>query len=706
MNGNKDNLSLKIKLIRNISSPREGNPSAGLGYYRVPNTMTTEVNGDKIEYADKMPNTGIVRNDQCQWINEWHAYKCHGINHRLLILESLDIDTLDRRLSPVAMLANPGSDGYIDLINGPQDWSCCFGYACQKRISNFYSIIGTNMMYEVHLTSVPPIQMRFRLNNNEGGDPVLIKLFFQKPQRIDIYVGDQFVAPNNLDLTDTEHFTMLPADDKFIPSLESQVEGENYFDPTTGFLYLLLRGTNTVDYRIQPSVVTKVGATIDMDNFFEGDVAGNIAALLGIDPANIRVTNVVREGKRKKRESYVPFAPTWDNSEDIQLEMTIEPPPVTNLTEGSTSGNGSAMSYGDLKSTLTDLTNSFQNGSLAAGLAAIMNISVNTMATTPPIYVPQPEDFEGLDCIPQDEDPEGECYFGPEDNTQDGVPWSEASQANATAKLEESLAVNEVKVPAAMVIGSQQPFTAFEMSPIDPKIKIYLVDDIGDVVTEVGGEADPWIITASLASGPGGLANNLTCAFKDGWCSFESLAVDTMGDNYTIQFSLTYPSLSQEMTAITSDPFSVGGRQFSVRFTQLATLNAMEQPFSAEVTVWDDALDMPAAADVLPSGVSCTVTLMGVTGASLNGTLEVPLMSNLAQWSDLVVDTSVTGAMLGVDCVNDGQYFQETGFSDYFNVHPYPKIGEVKTRDAELGYSGDKEHVEGVITALIGIMTN
>merc|ERR1711997_6972 len=159
-------------------------------------------------------------------------------------------------------------------------------------------------------------------------------------------------------------------------------------------------------------------------------------------------------------------------------------------------------------------------------------------------------------------------------------------------------------------------------------------------------------------------------------------------------------TLSQQIQPITSDPFSVGGRQFSVRFTQLATLNAMEQPFTAEVTVWDDALDLPAEADVVPSGVSCTVTLMAVTGATLNGTLEVPLVSNPA------VDTTVTGAMLGVDCVNDGQYFQETGFSDYFNVHPYPKIGEVKTRDADLGYSGDKEHVEGVITALIGIMKN
>ena len=33
----------------------------GLGYYRVPKTMVTELNGDRIPYSDKMPHTGIYR---------------------------------------------------------------------------------------------------------------------------------------------------------------------------------------------------------------------------------------------------------------------------------------------------------------------------------------------------------------------------------------------------------------------------------------------------------------------------------------------------------------------------------------------------------------------------------------------------------------------------------------------------------------------
>ena len=415
----------------------EGNPRVGLGYYRVPLSMVTEVNGDKIEYKDKLPQQGIVRNDLCSWVEEWHAYKCHGINHRLLILESMDIDTLDRRLSPVALLANPGSNGYIDLINGPQDWSCCLGYACQKRVSNFYSIVGTNMTYEIHLTSTPPIHMRYRLKHNEGGDPILIKQYFPKPQRIDIYVGDMFVAPNNVDLTASK-FSLLPPDDSYIPSLLSQVEGENYFDPTTGFLYLLLRGTEPVDYRIQPSVVTKMGASIDMDNFFQSDVPSNMAALLGIDPANIRVTNVVRDGKRKKR-----FAPTWDNSEDIVLELTIEPPPLANASDPTTTTTGgAAMSYTELKATLAKINNAFQDRSIGSALG----MNVTTMATNEPIYVPHSEDLVGLNCIPQDDDPAGACYFRPEENTVSGISWAEASQANASAILAENMRESPLQV--------------------------------------------------------------------------------------------------------------------------------------------------------------------------------------------------------------------------------------------------------------------
>ena len=68
---------------------------------------------------------GIYRgtNNECEYNSNWQAYKCHGIDHMMLIVESMDGDTEVRRLSPMAMY----SDGYVDLINGPQDQGWCHG---------------------------------------------------------------------------------------------------------------------------------------------------------------------------------------------------------------------------------------------------------------------------------------------------------------------------------------------------------------------------------------------------------------------------------------------------------------------------------------------------------------------------------------------------------------------------------------------------
>ena len=384
-------------------------------------------------------------------------------------------------------------------------------------------------------------------------------------------------------------------------------------------MYLLLRGTEPVDYKIQPSVVTKVGATIDIDNFFEGDVAGNIAALLGIDPSNIRVTNVVREGRKKR------FAPTWDSSEDIVLEMTIEPPPLTNLSETTTTSGKPTMNITELKSVVSQLTNGFQDGSIGSALG----INVTSMATNEPIYVPTPEDMVGLDCIPQDEDPEGYCYFGPEDNAQDGVSWAEASQANATLRLEENLRETVLQQPTEIKISTIEPFQGFEMTPFAVQPALYMVDQDNKYVNEVGTEFDPWEVTATLVNGAGSLINNVTCIFVGGLCTFENLAIDTMGDNYTLQFEVTYPTTA-DIIGATSQSFDVGGRPLSVKFTGLNTLNPEYQPFTAVVSIWDDSLDAPAEGGVAPPAVSCSVSLVGASGVELEGTTEVSVVGEFS----------------------------------------------------------------------------
>ena len=132
------------------------------------------------------------------------------------------------------------------------------------------------------------------------------------------------------------------------------------------------------------------------------------------------------------------------------------------------------------KQAMADLTNGFQNGSIGATLG----INVTTMAMQEPIYVPQPEDLPPQ-CNWQDEDPTAECYLDPSDNAQDGVLWSEASQANATAKLEENLKVTELKQPKKLMVMTE-PSGAFEMQPFEVQPEIYAVDQDGKYIGTVG----------------------------------------------------------------------------------------------------------------------------------------------------------------------------------------------------------------------------
>ena len=97
------------------------------------------------ENQDPSLIAGIIRNEACVYHETWRAYECHGgMEHEMLLIESMDADTEMRRLSPVALRSHgDGSQGrYIDLINGPADHGWCDGYTCQMRISTFYALVA------------------------------------------------------------------------------------------------------------------------------------------------------------------------------------------------------------------------------------------------------------------------------------------------------------------------------------------------------------------------------------------------------------------------------------------------------------------------------------------------------------------------------------------------------------------------------------
>ena len=146
---------------------------SGLGDFRIPKEMLAMPNGSFISPSRVYKHPGIVRDETlCAYRDDWQAYECHGLEYRMLIIESMDHDTEDRRLSPVAILSD---NGYLDLINGPQDHGWCFGYTCQKRISTFMALVAANKSYDVVLTSTPPETLRFSILNADSSFKVGIK---------------------------------------------------------------------------------------------------------------------------------------------------------------------------------------------------------------------------------------------------------------------------------------------------------------------------------------------------------------------------------------------------------------------------------------------------------------------------------------------------------------------------------------------------
>ena len=109
------------------------NPQRGIGDFRIPKTMVTALNGDRIPYGTYAPRVGSLRDfGTCAWEAKENGYKCAGgKKYATLMFESFDHDSSTRRVAPIGMRRN--EDGMIDLSNGVIDHSCCFGYSCQLR---------------------------------------------------------------------------------------------------------------------------------------------------------------------------------------------------------------------------------------------------------------------------------------------------------------------------------------------------------------------------------------------------------------------------------------------------------------------------------------------------------------------------------------------------------------------------------------------
>ncbi|VDO73124.1 unnamed protein product [Schistosoma margrebowiei] len=124
------------------------------------------------------------------------AYKCSkALDHEILLIESMDPDALERRLSPIAFATDGLSANYIDLINGPSGHEVCSSYACLKRISTFMSVVARQKNFVMHMTSTPPQELR--LPQADPDYAVRLGIDYFTAGILDVYVNGVYMKAKN-----------------------------------------------------------------------------------------------------------------------------------------------------------------------------------------------------------------------------------------------------------------------------------------------------------------------------------------------------------------------------------------------------------------------------------------------------------------------------------------------------------------------------
>ena len=640
LDGSLLNLGAGGTIISQAEFQWDGDPRRGLGDYRIPIVLLADPNdGTPIPVDDLFPLKGIVRGgnrseDNCNWISSWNSYSCSGLNHLMFVFESLDADTEVRRLSPFALAAN----GFIDILNGPQDHGWCGGYTCQERISTFYGIIAPGLNYDIALTSTNPQNMRFHLLNAEESDAIRIAFVYTKPQRLDVYYGNTYVNPINVRMENGEIVydskdPNLP-DDQFIPTINDQA-GANIYERSNKRLYFILRGNTPITIRTAPVIQLSLNLPpVTVDEFFEENLVFNLATLLGIDESRIRIVNVISEASSSKRQAV-------GTSIDIEIG---NPPPISNETLGSndtvtnqTTANPNVdLDFPELENVTTMVAEVIQTGQLSDTL----NITIISADVQPP--EPPPEDPTG-----------GVRATNMTGGPQPGEVDNDTLRYEETQDVQRPPEVTPVTltIPTELQIISK-PIGGIEGLSLTPLPILAVYDNSGNIVDNLGiGES--WVVSISLmtdSTNSGQVLPSSETVFIGGYANLTNFSISHPGNGYVLKFNITGPPVG--FTAQT-DPFDIAVRELVINIVQLPVSGNTTLPLYPYPTV-----------ELLDKGILERVANLGWRGRRWYARLQIHRQNGeTLEWDAKFNSDNTSATFKNVLITQPGQYLLE--FSAY-----------------------------------------
>jgi len=581
----------------------DGDRRRGLGDYRIPLTMLSRPDGSRIAVNTKYPRKGVVRSNtfggsgECSFNTEWNMYQCRDLEHLMLILESLDDDTEVRRLSPIGM----GANGFINLLNGPQDQGWCGGYTCQERISTFYGIVASSFIYTIGLTSTNPQNFAFHLLNSNDAQGIVVRIIYTNPQRLDVYANnggeDVYVPPNNAILLDNGNLNYSSSTNasQFYPTMNDK-HGANYYDRSLKQLHINIKGSRTYKIITTPVIMLSVTLSVTTDDFFaEEFLVRNIALLLDIPSDRIRIVNVVREtsggGSRRRRKRQ-----TTGDRETIELEIGDPPTQVINtaaenatMTPSSNATSNASNVYNNTTPTtpvqpttatatnrlsfdkLMELTDTVaaavQTGEILQGSSGVEVVDAAVEEPAPPPVDPT----GGVRATPDTGGPQ------PSDIEENStvLTFSQSQLMNESIKLNETSPTIRLSIPQDLQNSMRFSGTIVEGVPIpSSNAPVFTMFDNNGVISETLGVGTPWRLTAVMTDGPkDGFLSNHVADFVNGRASFSGVTFSHPG-TYNLMFVVTLPQ---------SAKFSFAYGSVTVQ-KQPLTLSVVQEPQEGNTT--------------------------------------------------------------------------------------------------------------------------
>ncbi|XP_069771791.1 PKHD1 like 1, tandem duplicate 1 [Narcine bancroftii] len=493
-----------------------GDKRHGLGDYRIPKVLLTSLNGSRLPVSQVAPHKGIIRDHTCTYVPAWQSYKCFGLNYEVLVIESLDSDTEHRRLSPVALLC----DGYLDLINGPQDHGWCSGYMCQKRISLFYAIVATSKACDVYFTSTNPYRLRLLLLNADVNRAVRLSIYYSMPQRLDVYINDTLIPPTNAEWNSehTDYTLKAPTyTGEFVPKLNSSLTEANYFDRKNQMLHVIVQGSIPVEVHTAPTLfITFNLPAMTVDEFYGPDLANNLALFLNVPTSKIRITKIMQESGHRKRRAT-----------GITVDVEIGDPPSQQLGSNRSNSTNTTTSAETLRFTdLKKMAGKLGEAMLTGNLSDSLGFTISSLDISSP--VPAPSDPEWTQMA------------------------SEPVLRGATAR-------NRV-APVAGLVVVIEPIAGDPGQELRQQPSVMAVDAQGNCVSV---RVTSWKLDVVLVDSwnriIAGLNGTTKLSFTDCWANFTDLSISANGTGFRLRFQLRSMEARSRLFSPTSAFNAPGG---------------------------------------------------------------------------------------------------------------------------------------------------